>query len=155
VHARWRAEAHREWLINTILRGINSNQFRTALSSFATLTALLHLDPSPTSGIKVPELALDSLSTTDLLLLAAAGLGFPRSALRNMERLRPAVLKRVLGERVAVNDAAEAAALLVVFQRILDGIAPGVSERSQTNKIIALCRRFPSFVERLQKRQRN
>ena len=55
-----------------------------------------------------------------------------------MERLRPAVLKRVLGERVAVNDAAEAAALLVVFQRILDGIAPGVSERNQANKIIAL-----------------
>jgi hypothetical protein len=155
AHIRSHPETHREWLIDTILRGINSNLFRTGLSSFAALTALLHLDPSSKSRIEAPEFALDSLSTTDLLLLAAIGLGFPRSALTDIERLRQAVLKRVLGERVAVNDAAEAAALLGVFQGMLNGIAPGVSESSPTDKIIALCRRFPLFLDRLQKRQRN
>jgi len=33
AHIKSRAETHREWLINTILRGLNSNEFRTSLSS--------------------------------------------------------------------------------------------------------------------------
>jgi len=149
------AQRHREWLANTILRGIDGNQFRTALSAFAASTALLHLEPSWKPALKVADLAIDALPTPDLLITAAIGLGFPTPASLDMKMLHQAVVARVLRERIPVNDAVEAAALLAICQCMLDQLELGVSESSPMEKVIALCRRFPLFVEQLNKRQRN
>jgi hypothetical protein len=149
------ADRHREWLAETIQHGLNTNEFRTALSSLAAATALICLDPSKASATKlVAALDLDTLPTPDLLLACTIGLGFPRCTQANIAEIEDALVKEVINEPIAINDAAEAATLCAIFQRVIDSITIGLTKKTPTERTIALCRRFPLFVERLQKRQR-
>jgi hypothetical protein len=148
------AEEHREWLANTILRGVKGNEFRTISSSLAAATALACLEPAKAATAGAPVLDPVTLPTVDLTLIAGIGLAFPRCAHTSQGDIEDALIRRALSERVSINDAAEAATLLSLFQRLVDGIALGSRETSPVDRVIALCRRFPLFVERLQKRQR-
>jgi hypothetical protein len=145
---------HREWLANTILRGIRGNEFRTVPSSLAAATALACLKPAKAMTAGASPLDPATLPTPDLTLVAGIGLAFPRCTPANQGSIESALVRRVLSERVGINDAAEAATLLSLFGRLIDGIALGGSDTSPVERIITLSRRFPLFVERLQKRQR-
>jgi REase_DpnII-MboI len=144
---------HRKWFANTILRGIRGNEFRTIPSSLAATTALACLEPAKALMASTPSLDPTTLPTPDLTLVVGIGLAFTRCAHTNQERMENAVVRRVLSEHVGINDAAEAATLLALFGRLIDGITLGGSDIRPAERIIALCRRFPLFVERLQKRQ--
>jgi hypothetical protein len=148
------AGEHREWLTNTILRGIRGNQFRTSPSLLAAATALACLEPAKAATDSGPHLDSATLPTPDLALIAGIGLAFPRCPHPNQGNIEDTLVRRVLSERVGINDAAEAATLLSLFRRLIDGIALGSSETNPVDKIIALCRRFSLFAERLQERQR-
>jgi hypothetical protein len=95
-----------------------------------------------------------TLPTPDLTLVVGIGLAFPRCVQANQGNIESALVRRVLSERVGINDALEAATLLSLVGRLIDGIVLGGSDNSPVERIVALCRRFPLFVERLQKRQR-
>jgi hypothetical protein len=62
-------------------------------------------------------------------------------------------LQRLLVGAVGINDEAEAAALLIWAGRISDRMSLSSPENA-VEQIVALCRRFPLFVERLRTRQR-
>jgi len=145
---------HREWFANTILRGIKGNQFRTSLSTLAAITALACIDQTKASTVNIGDLGLESLATPELVLAAGIDLGFGRHASVDREKVQLALLRRVFSERIAINDAAEAATLAIVVQHIIDGIALGSADTTPIERVLGLCRRFPLFVERLQNRQR-
>jgi hypothetical protein len=65
-----------------------------------------------------------------------------------------ALLSRAFTQPIPINDAAEAAALAVLARRATDQIVLGSPETTPEDRIIALCRRFPLFVDRFQVRQR-
>jgi hypothetical protein len=145
---------HREWFANTIIRGLNEGQFRTPLSTMAARTALACTD-SKARTVKQNTLDLNSLATPELILAAGINLGFGQGSIIDRDIIEGVLVSRLLVDRFPINDAAEAATILISFQRIIDRIALGSRETTPTERVLSLCRRFPLFVERLQKRQRN
>ena len=127
---------HREWFANTILRGIKGNQFRTSLSTLAAITALACIDQTKASTVNIGDLDLESLATPELVLAAEIDLGFGRHASVDREKVQLALLRRVFSERIAINDAAEAATLAIVVQHIIDGIALGSADTTPIEKVL-------------------
>lgn len=146
---------HREWLAGTILRGLTQGQFRTPLSRLAAHAALIALDD--VAGRTQPAIALDvpALGTPDLILAAAIYLAFGGPNVGENARIEQALMSRALTQPIPIGDAAEAAALVVLANRAAERAALASDEISPEERIVALCRRFPLFVERLQHRQRN
>jgi hypothetical protein len=145
---------HREWFANTVIRGLNAGQFRTPLSTMAARTALACTD-SKARTVNQSTLDPNSLATPELILAAGIDLGFAQGSIIDRDIIEGALVSRLLVDRFPINDAAEAATILISFQRIIDRIALGSPETTPTERVLSLCRRFPLFVERLQKRQRN
>jgi hypothetical protein len=145
------ANGHREWLSKIILQGLNEGQFRTPLSRMAAKAAL-----NETSAPTEYELALDfaSLVTPELILAAGINLGFGRESLLDSEQVERIVVDRLMTERVTISDAAEAATVLVLLRRIASRIDIGNRGSAPVDLVISLCRRFPLFVDQLQRRQR-
>jgi hypothetical protein len=146
---------HREWLADTVLRGMKQGQFRTPLSQFAAHRALELVDASKAAQTECETLDIDTLGTADLVLAAAISFGFGAPASSFLDGVELALLSRVLKQPFVVGDAVEAATLAIVSQRAIDRVILGSAEGSAEERILALCRRFPLFVERLQARQRN
>jgi hypothetical protein len=146
--------AHQEWLANTILRGITQGQFRTPLSRLAAHVALATVDAAASAKQQVPALDVGTLGTSDLILAAAIQLGFMTPVASDGAAVEQALLSRAFKQPIPINDAAEAAALAVLARRATDHIVLGSAETTPEDRIVALCRRFPLFVDRLQVRQR-
>lgn len=146
---------HREWLASTIVRGVTQGQFRTPLSQLAARAALATLDYTLAGRQLATPLDIDTLGTADLALAAAMHLGFGDPVPGDAARIEMALMSRVLVQPFSISDAAEAATLAILAHRAVDRIALGSSEGSIEEHIVALCRRFPLLVDRLQSRQRN
>lgn len=148
------AGEHREWLANTIVRGMSQGQFRAPLSRLAAHAALAMLDaPAASKQSAIPFNAND-LGTADLTLAAAIHLGFGGLASGDDVRVEEALLARALTQAIPIGDSAEAATLAIVAQRAVDRITFGSTEATPEERIVVLCRRFPLLVERLHSRQR-
>jgi hypothetical protein len=146
-------DAHREWFIKTICKGLEEGQFRSAITQIAAFTALKCLGHSHDSASEHAPLDLSTVSSAELVLLAGIDLAFGIGKPSRRE-LEDALLQLILGESLILNDVAEAATVLVILQRTIDRVSLGSEAVSPTDRIIALCRRFPLLVQRLQQRQR-
>jgi hypothetical protein len=145
---------HREWLASTISRGIRQEQFRTPVSHLAALTALAAMDDAEARRQETFFIDTDSLSTPDLILASAIELAFGELTAGDEMRIESALLSRALRTSIAIGDAAEAAALVVMAGRVTDRVQLTSAGTPSVDLIGALCRRFPLLVERLRKRQR-
>ena len=149
-----KADEHREWLADTILRGVKQSQFRTPLSHLAANVALSTISATTSSGVAPPDLQLDSLTVQDLLLTAGISLAFAGRTNIDPAHLERVFVQRLLKEPLRLNDTADAAAVLVLCHKIIDRAMLTSSDGKADEKIVALCRRFPLLVQALQNRQR-
>jgi hypothetical protein len=145
---------HQEWLANTILRGVTQGQFRTPLSRLAAQVALATVDAAASGKQQVLSLDVGTLGIADLILAAAIHLGFMVPMAGDGAAVEQALLSRAFAQPIPINDAAEAAALAVLVRRATDQIVLGSPETTPEDRIVALCRRFPLFLARIQDRQR-
>ncbi|WP_156332513.1 transposase [Rhodopseudomonas sp. AAP120] len=145
---------HREWLAGIILRGFSQGQFKTNVSRFAALSALHLLDKEKAKSVVVPAVAISGLPTHEVIVAACIdfAIGLPGGAV--VGDLEQDLLKRLLSGAVSINDEAEAAALLILVNRVSDRISLS-SPDNAVDQIVALCRRFPLFAERLRSRQQH
>lgn len=148
------AAEHREWFAGVIARGLAQGQFRTPLSLLAAHVALTTVDETAARKHVMGALDVDALATPDLTLAAAIFLAFGAPITGDDVRVERVLLSRALTQPIPVGDAAEAAALAVLATRAGERAALAADETSPEDRIVALCRRFPLFVDRLQNRQR-
>jgi REase_DpnII-MboI len=148
------ADEHREWLADTILRGMRQSQFRTPLSHLAANVALSTLSATKSSEVAQPDLPLDLLTGQDLLLTAGISLAFPERTNVDPLHLENVFIQKLLHEPLRLNDTAEAAAAIVLCDKIVARAALMNSDVKSDERIVALCRRFPLVVHALQNRQR-
>ena len=139
----------RDWFANLMIRGLKTGQFSTPLTQLAGAVALQHVDPGKARTIQKPELDIDALSMNELALATAITCAFGNEATLPIARLEAAFSARILSEPISVNDAGEAAALLVLCQHLIDQLALGTQPASAEETIMALCRRFPLFAAQL------
>jgi hypothetical protein len=146
---------HREWLAGIVTRGLTQGQFRTPLSLLAAHAALTAVDEVAGRKQAMAALHVDALGTPDLTLAAAIYLAFGGPVGGDDIRVERALMSRALTQPIPIGDAAEAAALAVLATRAGERAALAAHETSPEDRIVALCRRFPLFVDRLQHRQRS
>jgi hypothetical protein len=130
-------------------------QFRTPLSLLAAHTALTTVDEVAGRKQAIAALNVNALGTPDLMLAAAIYLAFGGPVAGDDIRVERELMSRALTQPIPIGDAAEAAALAVLATRAGERAALAAHETSPEDRIVALCRRFPLFVDRLQHRQRS
>jgi hypothetical protein len=145
----------RGWLAATIQRGFVDHQF-IALTSQVVATCAEHLvNPGKNSGVTGGGQPLTDLDTGELVFLTALALLFPEHVEIEVVAAEQEIISRVLSAGAPARDAAEAAALYVVLNRVIERTALSAgSDYDPVAKVIALCRRFQLFLDRLQARQR-
>jgi hypothetical protein len=144
---------YREWLANTIVHGTTQGHFRTPLSCLAAHVALREVDDAASTSPQSSSLDDSMLSIADLTLAAAIQLAFAASSTGEAAAVEKTLLSQALTKAIPINDVAEAAALAVLARRAADRIDLGSTDATAEDRIVALCRRFPLFVGRLQDRQ--
>lgn len=144
---------HREWLAGIILNGFSQGQFKTNVSRFAALSALHLLDQERAKAVSIPAVAISGMPTHEVVVAACIefAIGLPSGAVAG--DLEQELLKRLLSGAVSINDEAEAAALLILVNRASDRLSLS-SPGNAVEQIVALCRRFPLFAERLGSRHK-
>jgi hypothetical protein len=144
---------HRGWLAGTILRGFAQGQFKTNVSRFAALSSLNLLDKDKAQSVNCPAVAIGGLPTHEAVVAACIdfAVGIPAGVV--VGDLEQDLLQRLVSGAVRINDESEAAALLILVNRVSDRISLS-SPDNAVDRIVALCRRFPLFAERLRIRQR-
>jgi len=147
------SDDQRGWFANIILCGLNMGQFQTPLPKLAAKAALRIVAPHKSSQPK-ESLDLASLGNADLLLAASIGLVCGPGIGIDQGAIEAALVQRLCSDRIVLSDAAEAGALYIVAQRITNAVSLASPDVSPADRIMKLCRRFPLFVERLQRRQR-
>jgi len=150
-------DEQRGWLTSTIQRGFVDRQFVVLTSQVASACAERLVNPGKKSDGRVPRggQPLADLDTGELLFLTALALLLPERAAIELGAADQEITTRVLSGGAPARDTAEAAALYVVLNRVIERVALGAgSDHDPLAKIIALCRRFPLFIDRLQARQR-
>jgi hypothetical protein len=145
----------REWFANTIVRGLRTGQFRTPLSKASALTALTYVDQKKGAAMDQAPVDMETLSTPELVIAAGVDMAFTQSSLLSRDAIEQELVSRLLKGQIAVNDAAEASTVFILFNRVIDRIALVGGETTPVDMVMGLCRRFPLFVERLRNRQRN
>jgi hypothetical protein len=147
----------RGWLAATIQRGFVDHQFVALTSQVAAACAEHLVNPGKKSDGGVPGGGhpLTDLDTGELLFLTALALLFPERAAIDVVAAEQEIISRVLLAGAPASDASEAAALYVVLNRVIERTALSAgSDYDPAAKVIALCRRFQLFLDRLQARQR-
>lgn len=146
-------DPERAWLAGAILKGIGERQLSSAVSQVAATSAARLLGKVVGAGI-TDFGSLQLLGTGELLLQASFAMLVPGATAFNLTLGEREVITRVLSTAVPVHDLAEAAGLYVVLKRAVDRETL-TSDVDALAKLIALCRRFPLFVERVGIRQRS
>jgi hypothetical protein len=146
-------DEHRGWLAGTITRGLAQGQFRTPLSRLAAHAALTTIDETGGRKQSIAPLDVEATGTPDLTLAAAIYLAFGGPVPGDNVRTEQALMSRALTQPIPIGDAADAATLAVLATRAAERAA-FANGTNVEDKIVALCRRFPLFVDRLQNRQR-
>lgn len=149
------AENHCRWLGDAIRRGFADGQFLTPVARAVAATAaglIGWADAAIPAGTIAVE--VEMLASADLILLGSLALLAPHTAIVDLSTAENALSSRVLAEAIPVRDTAEAAGLFVLLTRAIDRSAVAATD-DPVARVVSLCRRFPFFVERLQRRQRN
>jgi hypothetical protein len=150
-------DAQRGWLVDTIARGIAGRQFTDVTAQAAAVCAVGIIAPeriSVTAPIQRSAI-LDDLKSEEILLLAALECLFPCGTFVDPNVADDVIAARVISTGVPVHDTAEVAALYLSLDRVIGRSARVVDIHDHPlSTVIALCRRFPLFVARLQARQR-
>lgn len=141
------------WLADTIVRGFKANHFRTPLTATAARVALRILGPSKVNLIQCELADSASLSIPDLLLISTIQFAFG-DAVDEPLKLEEGLAKSIVSSSIAINDTAEAVAILVTGRKVIDRSLFSSAEVTPTDRIVGLCRRFPLFAQRLTSRQR-
>jgi hypothetical protein len=148
-------DTQRLWLGGAIQRGFAEGQFLTpvARASAATAARLIgQTDAAP--ALTDTGAALTAVTSADLVLLGSLALLDPNGFLVDLATAETALVERVLSEPVPVRDTAEAAGLFILLTRAISRAAVNATD-DPAARVVGLCRRFPLFVERLQRRQRS
>lgn len=150
-------DAQRAWLAGTVQRGFAERQFVELVTQVAAacagwLVSGAKAETAPADSHR----AAQSLQTSELVLLTSLALLVPDRAAVDVAAAEQEIVARVLSSAVPAHDAADAAGLYVVLKRVVERVALSLtSDIDPVARIVALCRRFPLFVERLRHRQRN
>lgn len=144
---------HREWFATTIRRGISQGQFRTALSQQAAQAAL-RVVASTEKDQKVAMPDHEALGTADLIVHASMCLAVGKRATGEELSLQHSLVLRMLAEPISIGDTADAAAVVTLLKKAMDRVSLLSADTGVEDRIVAICRRFPLFVEQLQTRQR-
>jgi hypothetical protein len=149
-------DCHRSRLAGTIQRGLAERQFVDPVTQAAAAAVGHLLSGRQDDKSESVDQPLSSLATRDLIFLASLALLIPASAGIDVAAAEHEILLRVIAETVPANDLAEAAGIYVHLRRALDRtvLQPG-SDADPAAKIVALCRRFHLFVEKIRLRQRS
>lgn len=143
----------RRWLGDAIKLGFANSEFVTPVARASARAAARLLGradmPAETENL-IPRLT--DMPLADLLLLGSLAFIAPAGAEIDLSAAENALAARVLTEAVIVRDGAEAAGVLVMLERAVSRAGVAASDDPVT-RVVALCRRFPLFVERLQRRQ--
>jgi hypothetical protein len=148
-------DGRRSWLVDAIRRGFAGGHFRTPMSAFGAQVALVILAPDALKHIPDNPIDYPALSTTELLLAAGIDLAFRILAPQQRDALENEFLSRTLTREVAVNDAAEAAAVYILALRIRDRTLAPKALIDDLEKVLILCRRFPLLSDTLRTRYNN
>jgi hypothetical protein len=148
-------DVQRAWLVSTIQRGFAERQFVELIAQVTAACAVNAVAPGRSNAATSSIHSVSSLQTGELAFLAALALLFPDRAAVDVDAAEREIVSRILTAAVPINDTSEAAALLVLLKRAVDREALSVSAGTDpVGKVVALCRRFQLFVDRLQARQR-
>jgi hypothetical protein len=149
--------AHRAWLADTIQRGLAHGQFVELTAQVAAACARwLVSEAKLEAALTGSHRAAESLQTGELILLTSLAFLVPNCAAVDVATAEQEILARVLSSPVPARDAAEAAGLYVTLKRAAERVV--LASRPDVDplaRVVALCRRFPLFIERLRTRQRN
>jgi hypothetical protein len=151
-------DLQRAWLVDTIERGISDCRFVDFMTRAAITCAAAIVDPGRISvtALVCSSPVIKELKTEELLLGSAIEHLCPGCASLDVMAAEEEIATRVLSEGVPSRDAAEAAAVHVSLDRVIQRAALDLGRGiDPVTTIIALCRRFSLFVDRLQGRQRN
>ncbi len=150
-------DIQRAWLAGAIQRGFVDRHFRELTTQVAASCAERLVSPTKKeAGTFDSHRPVEVLQTGDLILLTSLALLVPERAAVDVTLAEREIMRRVLSSAAPAQDAAEAAGLYIVVKRGIDRLALGSAlNSSPVDTILALCRRFHLFVERLQVRQRN
>jgi hypothetical protein len=148
-------EDQRTWLANTIHHGFATRQFVEVTGQVAALCAEHTVVPKRTDPAPRITHGTLRLQTGELAFLTALALLFPDCAAVDVASAEQEIISRMLSAATPLNDGAEAAALYVILKRAIDRAVLNIGiETDPVGKVVALCRRFQLFVDRLQARQR-
>src|SRR3990167_944490 len=141
---------HRVWFQLLMQRGLNEGKFRTPISRLAASICVGVLSPHR-SGQKIAEEELSLLTqSSDLLQAAAMIIAYCPAWSEELHKIEEVFTARVLAESISLTNRCEAAAALVLAQRVTDrvGVMAGAASSSR-DVVLALCRRFPLFAKQL------
>jgi hypothetical protein len=150
-------DIQRDWLAGAIQRGFADRRFvePTAQVAAACAERLVSATHKEVAAVNLPQ-SIETLPTGDLVLLTSLALLIPDRAAVDVVVAEQEIMNRVLSSATPARDAAEAAGLYVALKRGIDRLVLGsTADANPVEKVVALCRRFQLFVERLQHRQRN
>ncbi len=149
-------DAQRALLLGAINQGLVERQFVELTSQVAAACAERLLNGREENSVAARNYrAVDNLQTSELLFLTSLAIFFPDRAVVDVITAEQEILARTLSRESPTQDIAEAAALYVSLSRAINRVVLGAGMNvDPVTKIVALCRRFPLFVERLQNRQR-
>jgi hypothetical protein len=149
-------DQQRQWLLTQIERGFSEKHFASQPAELFAQCAWYKLSPADVSR-RVPAIGSGlPTNTSDLSMMTALAVLFPDVETFNVAAAENQILHSVLAEPIEAHDVAEAAALYVTLHRAIDRTlrAPNLNS-DPVERIVALCRRFQVFVDRLQHRQRS
>ncbi|WP_272990496.1 MULTISPECIES: hypothetical protein [Hyphomonas] len=143
---------HSHWLSELLRQGLSSKAFKTPITLFAARLAHEQLDPA----FDMSQYPFDpaDLLRGDLLLMTSAILfAFNSSGAGLLPAVEEAFAEIVLGNEIRLNTPAEAAAAILLCQRISDRILLELrGDVSAIDRIVSLCRRFPLLLKPIQNR---
>lgn len=146
-------EGHRTLLSQAIQRGFGERQFVDLPAQAVAAAAERLMRGARVSRLVAPPLI--DIPTPDLVFLASLALLVPEQGVIDLAASEQEILRRVVLGAVPNRDVAESAGLYVHLWRALDRllVRPGADSEPMA-KVVALCRRFSLFAEKLQVRQR-
>jgi hypothetical protein len=150
-------DIQRAWLAGAIQRGFADRQFVEPTAQVAAACAeRLVSGTQKEIAVANPHRPVETFPIGDLVLLTSLALLVPDRAAVDVVVAEQEIMNRVLSCAAPARDGAEAAGLYVVLKRCIDRLTLGSTlDANPVEKVVALCRRFQLFVERLQVRQRN
>lgn len=148
---------HRTWLAGAIQRGFIERRFIDRTAQVAAACAEWLVNPTQSEGRhSLIMQAIDDIPTADLIFLNSLALVVPERSIVDPACADGELLKRALSGSVPSRDTAEAAGVYVSLARAVQRlVASPVLGTDPTATVVALCRRFQLFVDRLQTRQRS